>query len=707
MTLNRIGVKLVLMATAILAAEVGTRSYFEMVKGEENSRRDFIRAGQAHAMSLAQGAEYGLLTRDKDELEKVAARYRTEADADLLYVAFYDEAGQLLASRDWHGLPHLIAHAAKPVAQVTSERIDSPDKSPGEYYRFMVPVAVSREMAVPGTDAAATAGAPSAAGERALVVCARSYEEVRQRVAADQRDTMAVSAAIFGAAILAFLVFSRRLVRPIYRLVAGTERVAAGDLDVRVDVGGRRDEFRALADSFNRMIEQLQQQRLQIVSYSQELEKKVTDRTQELAEANTRLQAANSQLEALATTDELTGLWNRRRFVEMLDRDCRRAARARVGLALAMLDVDRFKGVNDTFGHAFGDRVLVALAEALRREARGADIVARYGGEEFMVLMPDTTAEEAVSAAERIRKRVAAQAVSDGKRTVQITVSIGISALGAGGAAAPESLVRLADEALYAAKQSGRNCTRTWSQVSREQKQEALGEAAEVKELQHHIAGLSLQAKDAFVESIQGLVQAVEAHDPYTSSHSDDVTSSAVGIAEQMGLDPEEVAVIRRASKIHDIGKIGVPDAILRKPGPLTDDERRLIEQHVLIGVHILDPMRFLEREVPIVRHHHERWDGTGYPDGIAGRAISIGGRILAVADAFAALTSDRPYRQAGDLPDVLRTLAEESGTKFDPAVVDALLAWLRASGRHAHAPDEAASNDVPAGRDPTDQAGA
>jgi diguanylate cyclase (GGDEF)-like protein/PAS domain S-box-containing protein/putative nucleotidyltransferase with HDIG domain len=395
-----------------------------------------------------------------------------------------------------------------------------------------------------------------------------------------------------------------------------------------------------------------------------------------LLDANARLESANQRLEELATTDALTGLWNRRRFLEVLERECARAARTGRGLAVAMLDVDHFKAVNDTHGHAFGDRVLAEVAAVLKAEARETDTVARYGGEEFVILMPETSAEQAVVAAERIRRRIAAQPVADGKRSVDVTVSLGIRSA-TGEEAAAETVVRLADEALYAAKQSGRNCVRTWAEIAHDPAPGPLGQGPEVAALQKQVASLSLQAKDIFVQSIQGLVNALEARDPYARSHSENVTHYAVHVAQEMGLDADEVALIRRAARLHDIGKIGVPDAILRKPSTLTAGERRVMKQHVATGVRILDELRFLEREIPIVRHHHERWDGSGYPDGIKGEAINPMARILAVADAFDALTSDRVYHQAASVPDVLRTLVEESGRQFDPQVVDALLAWV------------------------------
>lgn len=180
-----------------------------------------------------------------------------------------------------------------------------------------------------------------------------------------------------------------------------------------------------------------------------------------LADANTQLEEANRRLGELATTDVLTGLWNRRRFMEMLEHECQRVHRTGGDLALAMLDLDHFKSVNDTFGHAAGDRVLVEVAAVMREAARATDGVARYGGEEFLILMPDTTVEEAVVGAERIRQRIADHPIPFSGRTLQVTVSIGVGALAAGQTVSSDALLKLADEALYAAKQGGRNCTRT------------------------------------------------------------------------------------------------------------------------------------------------------------------------------------------------------------------------------------------------------
>jgi diguanylate cyclase (GGDEF)-like protein/PAS domain S-box-containing protein/putative nucleotidyltransferase with HDIG domain len=400
-------------------------------------------------------------------------------------------------------------------------------------------------------------------------------------------------------------------------------------------------------------------------------------------QAEEALKAANHRLQELATTDGLTGLVNRRRFLEKVEAEVALTRRHGHPLSLIMIDVDQFKNVNDTYGHAFGDRALCEVAKLLQHEARETDIVARYAGDEFMILMPSTDDHEAVSAAERIRKKMARRLISDGKRTAQVTLSAGIAAVAEDHITSPEALIRLADEALYAAKHSGRDCTRTWEQVGQDPPQDSFIDANAAEDLRRQVANFSQQSQEIFIESVQGLVQALDARDPYTRSHSENVTRLSVAIAETLRLNVDDIAVIRRAALIHDIGKIGVPDSILRKPGPLTPGERRIMEQHSLVGVRILDQMRFLEREVPIVRHHHERWDGKGYPDNISGEAIPMGARILAVADAFDAITSQRVYRTSRPVAEALQILIEGAGTQFAPEAVDALVTWLLSVSRN------------------------
>jgi len=405
----------------------------------------------------------------------------------------------------------------------------------------------------------------------------------------------------------------------------------------------------------------------------------VTDVT-EAVQAKRQLEEANRRLEEQAATDELTGLPNRRRFLDVLNHEFEQTRRYGTSLVLAVVDVDRFKNINDVYGHAFGDRVLREIAKTLRACVRTVDTVARLGGDEFEILMPRTEIQEAFSTAERIRREIAQLPISDGGEVLQVTVSIGIGSVAGSADRTPDNLVQRADDALYAAKGAGRDCTRAWPLACDPRPDEAPLEQEAVEKLQQHIQGLASRSLEMFIQSVQNLVRAIEAHDPNTRGHSEKVAGYAVGIVGTLGLADEDVDAIRRAGMVHDIGKVGISDAILQKPEPLTADERRIIEQHVLIGTSILDRFGALDQAIPIVRYHHERWDGQGYPDGLRGEAIPLGARVLAVADVFDAITSARAYHRARNEAATLEILKQEAGRQFDPAAVEAMARWLRES---------------------------
>ncbi|MHC4702319.1 MAG: HD-GYP domain-containing protein, partial [Planctomycetota bacterium] len=239
-------------------------------------------------------------------------------------------------------------------------------------------------------------------------------------------------------------------------------------------------------------------------------------------------------------------------------------------------------------------------------------------------------------------------------------------------------VVRRADLALYEAKSAGRNCVKVWNKSMSKALDASDIEIEKIKQLKRRIAGMSQQAEKTFVQSIWGLVQALEAKDPYAKKHSENVVQYSLRIAERMNIGPRQLEVIRRAAMIHDIGRIGIPDAILFKPSRLTPHERNIIEQHPLIAVRILEKMSFLEQEVTIVRAHHEKWNGHGYPDRLANTSIPLGARIMAVADAFDALTSNRSYHKSRTPAEAARILVDSSGYDFDPEIVEIMISWLK-----------------------------
>ena len=352
----------------------------------------------------------------------------------------------------------------------------------------------------------------------------------------------------------------------------------------------------------------------------------------------------------LALTDPLTGLGNHRHFHDRLERELSDSRAQGYPLSLCLVDIDDFKRINDRFGHPGGDKVLAQLATNLRQGGEAF----RLGGDEFAILLPGRDEEGARIAAEAIVERIAAVELEPAG---PVTVSAGIATV-------PEEeldrdeLVRRADSALYWAKEYGKNQVRVYRP-----------DVIEIAELQRLAAGPDRAAR---FRAAASLARAVDARDAYTGSHSERVADLAARIATRLGVDREQVELTRLAGSLHDLGKLAIPEEILRKPGPLSDTERLVVERHPQIGFRMLESLG-VDPVADWVLHHHERWDGSGYPDGVGGDEIPLGARIIFVADAYDAMTSDRVYR--GRLTDnqAIAELARCSGTQFDPEIVAAL----------------------------------
>ena len=373
-------------------------------------------------------------------------------------------------------------------------------------------------------------------------------------------------------------------------------------------------------------------------------------------------------------TDALTGAGSRKLLEDRLQAEAARAKRYNRPYSVAIIDLDNFKTINDVLGHATGDDALRKLAVCMKQQKRNPDVLARYGGDEFVILMPETKAEDAFTLMERIREKVQNIFIAE---NISMTISGGIAQSMPENNDGSGDVIRRADLALYEAKSAGRNCVKLWNKNMSKILSPDDIEIEKIKKLKRRVAGLSEQAENMFIQSIWGLVQALEAKDPYVRRHSENVMFYTIGIANMMNITGKKIEIIRRAAMIHDIGKIGVPDAILAKPDRLTPREQSIIEQHPLIAVRILEKMSFLEDEVAIIRGHHEKWNGQGYPDGLSKTAIPIGARILTVADSFDALTSNRAYHNSRTLDEAIEILIDSSEYDFDPDVVKALVSWV------------------------------
>jgi diguanylate cyclase (GGDEF)-like protein len=361
-----------------------------------------------------------------------------------------------------------------------------------------------------------------------------------------------------------------------------------------------------------------------------------------------------------AIRDPLTGLLNHRAFQERLGSELSRARREGYEVALVALDLDHFKPINDRCGHAMGDEALIAFARTISGSLRPSDIAGRVGGDEFMVALPETSVKQAQQIVARLRDVLVSVAIGPTRET--LTVSAGI-AMYPRAAEYQADLMRFADGAMYWSKSSGRDRVSVYAPDS--------GEALSPEEKAEHAQRASL------VRTVHALARAVDAKDGYTHLHSQRVAFYAATLAVSLGLPPENVEMIRTAGVLHDVGKIGITDSILLKPGRLDEAELAEMKRHSELGRDIIAGAG-MGAIADWVCHLHERFDGGGYPARLAGDSIPLESRILSVADALEAMTYPRVYRPALSLEAALAELERGAGSQFDPDVAARLVELVR-----------------------------
>lgn len=368
----------------------------------------------------------------------------------------------------------------------------------------------------------------------------------------------------------------------------------------------------------------------------------------------------HNELQRQAATDTLTGLENRETFLQRLDDVIRTAGREPVSLLI--IGVDRFKAINDTYGHLIADDMLKQVAETLRIRVRAPQSIARYTSDQFAMILPATGRSSAPAIAENFRIGVATQLFMAAEQVEQMTVSVGAATF-PNDADSLDQLLLAASHAMYLAKQAGRN------QVY--QSNEAFAELAAAH---GRITDLLRQSPK---ETLALLVRAMDQRTPERAGHSQRVADYALALGRTLAMRDEELSALRIAAVIHDIGMFSLPDSLLRKPAGLSDSERELLYGIPINAHRLLSQLPLPESVLPAVVHQHEHWDGSGFPSGLKGDLIPPGARIIAVADAIDAMTSDRAHRQSLTMDEALTALVEQAGTRFDPDVVRAARALL------------------------------
>jgi diguanylate cyclase (GGDEF)-like protein/putative nucleotidyltransferase with HDIG domain len=361
------------------------------------------------------------------------------------------------------------------------------------------------------------------------------------------------------------------------------------------------------------------------------------------------------QMHTLAETDVLTGMANRRVFERRLQRLASEALRYDRPVGMLVIDVDRFKLVNDGYGHPVGDEVLCQLAARIAASIRPSDTLARLGGEEFGVLAPGMVPESLAELAERCRHAVAVRPILVDGVPIHVTVSVGGACI-PGHALHADELERLADRSLYNAKEAGRDRVYVG------------GRSAPQRRIPVSETGIVAQL-EVLADRLDGAQSSQE--------HSLAMVDVAHRLCNALGVSVAQRRRCLAAARLHDIGKIGTPSHILTKPGSLNAAEVAVMQDHVRVGVELLNALPETQEFAAIVAQHHERFDGTGYPAGLAGELISIEARIIAVADAWTAMLADRPYRPALSPAVAREELLQGAGSQFDPVVIAALIDLL------------------------------
>jgi len=415
------------------------------------------------------------------------------------------------------------------------------------------------------------------------------------------------------------------------------------------------------------------------ISKQKEAEAEKEKLTEELLKTNKRLNE-------LALTDAHTGLYNHHFLEEAIESEFFRAKRYVHPLSVITLDIDYFKSINDAYGHQFGDLVLKQFAKELKRMVRKFDLVIRSGGEEFVIVSPSADRTQTLALAQRLLEALNLCNFGDKKHSVKFKLSVAVASYPEDRIAKGMDLINLSDRILSKAKDSGGNRVYSSLDTAAGGKKLRIPEAylkdKGILKLRVKIDKLNKKTNQNLMQAIFALAKTIELKDHTTGEHVERTVHYVMKIAKAMDFSNEDTELLKEAAILHDLGKIGISESILNKKSKLTKKEYEEIKRHPQIGADIIRPVQFLRNLIPHIFYHHERWDGLGYPTGIKGEEIPLGARIIAIADVFEALTSNRPYRKAYSREKAVNIIKKGSGTQFDPRVVTVFLKILGEESR-------------------------
>lgn len=383
------------------------------------------------------------------------------------------------------------------------------------------------------------------------------------------------------------------------------------------------------------------------------------------------------KLKNVSAKDPLTQLYTYQYFTERLDVEIKHAKKYMYPLSIILIDIDYLKSINDTYGHHVGNSLLKKFSQYLKQFVRATDIITRYVGSGFAIILPNANKPRALAAGQRLCEKIQKHSFKVQKIKTKLKTSIGIISFPDDGISSVTGIIDALDKAVARAKERGGNRICSHEAVTGKQKV-MISKREEIEGLKSSLKKAGKKLDQALLESIYAFAKAIEMRDHYTGEHAEKMITIVRGIGKELNLPYKKIVGLEHAAVLHDLGKIGIDDKILRKKAKLTKKEYTQIKRHPLIGAEIIRSIHFMKDVVPFILYHHERYDGKGYVAGLKGEEIPLGARVLAIADVYQALISDRPYRKAFPRKKAIEIIKEGSGSQFDPEIVKALLKSIK-----------------------------